>query len=109
MKTKNLNKVKITRAVAKRINNRATHLHITNIISLLIEEFNKALANGEVIKIKNFATFFVKHSKPRKYHDIQNKKMFISSSNPLLKIKLDAKLRDRIIKNIDILKTFMDN
>ncbi len=82
-------------------------MHIANIISIFIDEFMIELQQKKQINIANFCSFKLEKSKPRKFYNVKKRRFAISSGTNLIKIKLSRSLRNRIIKNIDIIKTFL--
>lgn len=106
MKQATLNRTRLVKNIRKRMRNSIRCSVINDIISLFIEEFNSELINKKEVDIPGFGVFSLEYSKPRKYHDFQQKKMFISKSNPLLKFRMTQKLKNKILENLDILKTF---
>ena len=81
--------------------------HILNVVALFTEEFIKELEIKKKINIPNFCMFVVEKNKPRKYHDIQKRQILMSDGKPMIKIKLSKSFRDRIIKELDIFKSFL--
>lgn len=105
--SKTLNKRKLTFLVAKRLNHTVHHIHIANIVSMFIDEFLITLEQNGKINIPNFCIFKLETSKPRKFHNVQKRRFAISTGKSILKIKLSRSLRNRIIQNMDLIKTFL--
>ena len=105
--SKTLNKRKLSFIVAKKFNQTIHYTHVANIISMFIDEFMIELQQKEQINISNFCNFRLEKSKPRKFHNVYKQRFAVSSGKPLLKIKLSKSLRNRIIQNMDLIKTFL--
>ena len=105
--SKILNKNKLTLLVAQKLQHSIHQKHIANVISMFIDEFMIELQQKEEINISNFCNFKLERSSPRKFHNVQKRRFAISSGKPLLKIKLSRSLRNRIIQNMDLIKTFL--
>lgn len=106
-KPKLVNKLRLTRSVGKKLHYNINSLHIANVISLFVNEFANELQNKEQINIPNFGVFRIEKSKPRKFFHIGEKRFAFSKGNYLLKIKLSQSLRNKIIANLDLIKTFV--
>lgn len=104
---KTINKRKLTFLIAKKLEHQIHHIHIANILSLFIDEFIIELQKKQKIDIPNFCSFRLEKTKPRKFHNIQKRRMSISTGKPLLKIKLSRSLRNKIVQNLDLIKTFI--
>jgi len=102
-----LNKRKLTFLVTKRLKHNIHHIHIANVISIFVDEFLLNLQQKENINIPNFCHFKLEMSKPRKFHNLQKQRFAISEGKILLKIKLSKSLRNKIIQNMDLIKTFL--
>ncbi len=105
--SKILNKRNLSFLVAKKLNHTIHHIHIANVISMFIDEFMIELQQKEQINISNFCSFKLEKSKPRKFHNVRKRRFAVSSGTSLLKIKLSRSLRNRIIQNMDLIKTFL--
>ena len=105
--TTTFSKRKLSFLVAKKLNHNIHHIHVSNVISLFIDGFMDELQKRQRIDIPNFASFRLEKSKPRKFHNIQKRRFSISAGKPRLKIKLARTLRSRIIRNLDLVKTFI--
>jgi len=102
-----INKQRLIKLVSKKINHQIHHTHINDIVSLFIDEFISTLNHKKQLNIHNFCSFRVEKNKPRKFYDIHKRRFAISNSKYLLKIKLHRALRNKIIKNLDLIKTFL--
>lgn len=105
--SKTINKHKLIGLVAKKINHEIHYKHVANVISLFTDEFMFELRAKKAIHIPNFCSFRLEQSKPRKYHNINKRRFSISTGKTLIKIKLSPSLRNKIVENLDILKTFI--
>ena len=102
-----LNKKILSSLVAKKINYTIHYTHITNVISMFIDEFMMHLQQKEQINISNFCSFKLEKSKPRKFHNVRKRRFAVSAGTVLIKIKLSRALRNKIIQNMDLIKTFL--
>lgn len=105
--SRTLNKRKLTFLVAKKLNHTIHHIHVANIISMFVDEFVSELEQKEKINIPNFCSFKLEQSKPRKFHNVQKRRFAISTGKSIIKIKLSRSLRNRIVQNMDVIKTFL--
>jgi nucleoid DNA-binding protein len=105
--TTTINKRKLGSLVAKRLGYSIHHTHISNVISLFIDSFMDELQDKQRIDIGNFGSFRLEKTKPRKFHNIQKRRFAVSAGRPRLKIKLSRSLRAKIIRNLDLVKTFI--
>lgn len=102
-----LSKRKLVFLVAKKLDHTIHHIHVSNVISLFIDGFMDDLQKKERIDIGNFGSFRIERTKPRKFHNVHKRRFAVSTGNPRLKIKLSRSLRSKIIRNLDIVKTFI--
>lgn len=92
--------------VAKKMNYKIHYKHISNVISIFIDEFILQLQRKQ-INIPNFCLFKIEKTKPRKHYNIQKQRFSISTGKFLIKIKVAKSLRREIIQHIDLIKTFL--
>lgn len=104
---KTLNKRALTSLISKRIKHSIHCAHIENVMSLFMDEFIAALEKGQVLNMPNFCAFKLEKSKPRKFYNVQERRFAVSSGKYLIKIKISKPLRDKIVENIDVVKTFL--
>jgi nucleoid DNA-binding protein len=71
--------------------------HISNVIAIMVDEIVSDIKDGKTIRIDNLFSFLLKKSKPRKYHNVIEDVMRISSGKLYIKIKLQNKIK-KIIK-----------
>jgi nucleoid DNA-binding protein len=102
-----MSKRKLAFIVAKRLNHNIHHIHILNVISMFVDGFMDELQKKERIDIANFGSFRLECTKPRKFHNVQKRRLAVSAGKPQLKIKLSRSLRNKIIRNLDLVKTFI--
>jgi nucleoid DNA-binding protein len=79
------------------------------IINILFDEMISDLKDGKEIDVFNFGTLYLKNTKPRLYYDIRFQRLMMSTGRKILKFVLSPKLRKKIIKNLDVDKTFGDD
>lgn len=104
-----INKLKLINLVSKRLNYQIHKSHISNIVSLFVDEFFLELKTNRKIEIINFCSFSLHKSKPRKYHDFFKSRMAVSKGKTYLRIILTPELRNEIVNNLDLIKTFLKN
>lgn len=104
---KTLNKPKICHIINRKTRLKLGHDRISDILSIFFEEFFKELEDGKELRIPNFCSFRVEKTKPKRYHDIRTGTCAISKSRPQFKIRLMPKLKKKIAKELDLLKTFI--
>jgi nucleoid DNA-binding protein len=104
---KTLNKRKLSFLVGKKLQYNIHQAHIANVISMFIDEFMSILEQKGQINIINFCNFKLEKSKPRKFHNIHKGRFAVSSGRSLIRIKLSRSLRNQIIQNLDLMKTFL--
>lgn len=80
--------------------------HVLSIISILFDELLIDLAEKSVFSIGNFGKFKYIQMQPRRYFDIGAKEIRMSKSFKIIRFSLFKKMRDELIKNLDIDKTF---
>jgi nucleoid DNA-binding protein len=80
--------------------------HVGSIINILFEELLNDLKDGKEIKIKNFGSFILKNTKPRKYHDVRYNRVMLSTGGKILKLTLPNLIKKKICQMLDIDKTF---
>lgn len=102
-----INKLQFVSIVAKKLNHRLSFMHIANVISLFLDEWGRQLQIKEKINIPNFGVFKIEKTKPRKYHNINKKRFAVSTGKSLIKIRLSRSLRNKIVENLDLIKTFI--
>jgi len=105
--TNTINQAKLCQKVAVKLNYSINFRHIYDVVSLFTDEFMIELRAKSRIDIPNFCSFRIESTKPRKFHHIQKRTLEISRGRRLLNVKLSYKLRDLIIQNLDLKKTFM--
>jgi nucleoid DNA-binding protein len=105
--SKILNKRKLSFIIAKKLNHTIHHIHIANIISLFVDEFMNQLEQKEKINVPNFCTFKLETNKPRRFYNIKKRRFAVSTGTLRMKVKLSRSLRNRIIQNMDLMKTFL--
>lgn len=76
--------------------------HVYSVISILFDELIKDLIAGKKINVVNFGTLSLERTKPRKYCDINLKKVVLSKGARNLKFSLSRKLKNKLIKNLDL-------
>jgi nucleoid DNA-binding protein len=103
-----INKRSLWRYVNKKIKRIIHHYHVLSIITILFDEILKDLISGKDIKIFNFGNLSLKKMKPRKYHDINQKRTLLSKEHRILRFTLSPIIRKKLCKNIDINKTFRE-
>ncbi len=102
-----LNKEKIVSEIYDTLDGKYSVAEINSVIDEYIQSWQSMLRQGEEIKIKNFGSFKLKKSKPRKFVNIASGEAQQSSGRNLLKISLSKRLKRKIIKSIDIFKSFL--
>jgi nucleoid DNA-binding protein len=105
----NIDKRTLWRFVNVKINRSIQSSHVIGVINILFDEIISDLKSGKEIKIFNFGTLWLKPTKPRLYYDIRFQRLMMSAGNKILKLVLSPKLRKKIIKNLDVDKTFEDD
>lgn len=105
----NVSKRNLWRYVNQRIKRIIHHYHVFGVISILFEEILKDLKQGKEIKIFNFGTISLRETKPRWYHDINQKKLVLSSKHRILRFALAPKIRKKLCAHLDIDATFKDD
>jgi nucleoid DNA-binding protein len=103
---KTLNKRKLVDMIARNLNHTIHRAHISNVISMFADDFLTELQQKQKIKIGNFCVFWQETSKPRKYHHLWERRVMLADGKTHLKIKLMQSLRDRIVGELDLIKTF---
>ena len=103
---KRVNKSDILKLLYARFDRKISREVINNVVSLFLAEFNEELKEKKEIKIGNFCSFTLAETPIQRYHDIRDKRLHLSRSRKILKLKLNKKLRKRIVKHLNILKTF---
>ncbi len=99
---KTINKKNISLLITKKLNNNISYKNISDVISIFFEELFKELKTGKKIKIKNFCSFKLEKTKPRRYFNYWTKQFAISKGRPQFKIQLSYSLRKKISKHLDL-------
>lgn len=107
VRNKLITKQGLVTLIGQRLKNPPHRTQIRDVLGLFFDEFVNELNEKKKINISGFCTFYISKNKSRKYYDLYKQRFAISTPRPLLKIKLDKKLYIKIIKNIDLIKTFM--
>lgn len=102
----NVNKRQLAQLVAERLKHHYKIEYVMNVISLFLDQFSVELQTLKPINIPCFGYFRIEKSKPRKFFHIGEQRFSVSRGNYLLKITIDPLLKRKIIRNIDLLKTF---
>lgn len=101
-----INKRVLWRYVNKKIHRLIHHYHVFSIITILFEEMIKDLVNGKDIKIFNFGVLTLKYMKPRKYHDVNQRRVVLSKRHRILRFSLAKIIRKKLCDNLDLDKTY---
>ncbi len=96
-----INKRDLWRFVNKKINRRLHHYHVFSVITILFEEMLKDLKNGKPIKIFNFGTLVLKRTKPRKYFDVNHKRVMLSKGHRILRFTLSPIIKKKLCRQLD--------
>jgi len=105
----NIDKRTLWRYVNKKINRSVQSFHVMSVINILFYEIISDLKSGKTIKIFNLGTLYLKNTRPRSYYDIRFQRIMVSAGSKILKFVLSPKLRKKIVKNLDVDKTFGDD
>ncbi len=105
---KNLNKREFCDIVFKTVKGSIAKKHVTNVVSIFLEELFKEIIYTNKLKIINFGSFHLKKMKPRKFFNVKEGKVTLSEGNNLLRFNMCKKIKKIIYKSLDINKTFMD-
>ncbi len=104
----NIDKRTFWRYVNSKVDRNIHSAHILSVINILFEEIISDLKAGKEIKMFNFGSLSLVKVLPRMYHDLRYHKMMYSAGNKKLSFKISKKIRDQIIKKLDLDKTFGD-
>ncbi len=102
-----LNKFKLISLIGTRLKYSLKYRQISDILSLFVEEFATELQNKRRLRIGNFCIFYLKKSKPRKFYNLNLQRFAISKGKWIMKMKLTPDLRKKLIKHLDLMKTFL--
>ena len=95
--------------VNEKINRSIHHYHVFSVISILFEELVSDLLNNKEIKIFNFGKLKLSPPRMKKYFNVVSRSMKESPGNRLLKFSLSPKLKKRLVRSLDVDRTFPDN
>jgi nucleoid DNA-binding protein len=104
-----INKRILWRYINRKINRIIHHYHVFSVITILFDEMLKDLIRGKSIKISNFGTLSLKQMKPRKYFDVRFQQVMQSKGHKILRFKLAAPFRKKLVDHLDLDKTFKDD
>jgi nucleoid DNA-binding protein len=74
--------------------------HIRNVINIFCEELVKYLIDGNIVDVTNFIEMKFHKMKPKKHHNVRDKKIHISNGNSKLKLSLKRNLKKIILKSL---------
>ena len=97
-----IDKRKLWRLINKKTKSIVQSYHVFSVIQILFEELLIDLKAGKKIKIHNFGTLSLKKFKSRVYMHIITKEIAESEGRRKLLFKISAKLKDKILKYIDL-------
>lgn len=85
------------------------YYHVFAIISILFEEIVKDLKQGKDIKIAHLGTISLQSTKPRWYHNVRLRQKILSPGYRIMRFTLTPVLHKKLIKLLDLDKTFKDD
>ena len=100
-----INKRTLWRFVNNKIKRMIHHYHVFGVLTILFEEMVKDLLANKDIKIFNFGTLSLKTMKPRKYHDVTQRRVVLSKGHRILRFTLAAPIRKKLCDHLDLDKT----
>ena len=104
-----INKRILWRYVNQKIRRLIHHYHVFAVITILFDEMLKDLIRNKEIKIFNFGTLSLKEMKPRRYHDVREKKVMLSKGHRILRFTLAPQIRKKLCDRLDLDKTLRND
>ena len=107
--------IKIPTSISKRvlwryvnikINRVIHHFHVMGIISILFDEMLRDLKANKSIKIHNFGEIKLKDMPSRNYFNVRLQKVMHARGKKILRFTLKDSIRKKIIRRLDVDKTF---
>lgn len=92
----------LCRYVNNRINFVVCSRHVLSILSILLEEIVKDLKDGKEIEINNFGTIYLTKVNPRYYHSVVTGGLVKSKEYRTLRFILSKKIKDFLLKFVDV-------
>jgi nucleoid DNA-binding protein len=96
-------------SINKKINRIIHHYHVFSVITILFDEMLKDLVAGKDIKIFNFGVLSLRKMQPRRYHDVNQRRVVLSKGHRILRFTLSPQIRKKICDRLDLDKTFRDD
>lgn len=104
-----VNKRTLWRYVNRKMHRLIHHYHVFAIITILFEEMIKDLISGKEIRIFNFGTLSLKNMKPRRYHDVTQRRVVLSKGHRILRFTLAPQIRKKLCERLDLDKTLRND
>lgn len=104
-----INKRTLWRYVNAKIKRLIHHYHVFSVITILFDEMIGDLLAGKDIKIANFGVLSLKSMKPRRYHDVVQKRVVLSKGHRILRFTLSPPIRKKLCDHLDLDKTLGDD
>lgn len=102
----NVSKRNLWHYVNLKIKRTIHRFHVFAVISILFEEMLKDLRQGKSIKIINLGAITLQPTKPRWYHHVRFRRMVLSPEHRILRFVLTKKLHKKLVKFLDLDRTF---
>lgn len=96
------------RYVNQKIKRSIHHYHVFSIITILFDEILNDLKNEKQLEIFNLGKLNLKKLPPRRYYDVNDRKVKISNPHKILRFALSNKLKNKLKNHLDIKSTFKD-
>lgn len=106
---KSITRLILAKLVSKKLRKGISHSHINPIISILFEEINNDLMQGDEVKIGKFLTIKLVKTNPRRHMNIWTQKISWSKGRFLLRMNIQSGLLKLIKKHLDVEKSFKND
>lgn len=108
-KENSISKKLFWRYINSKLRGKIHSAHVLSIVNILLDELKNDLLNRKDVNIINFGKFKYIKLNPKKYFNVREQEIMWSKGSNIIRFIISKKIRSKLLKNVDIDKTYPDN